>query len=207
MPKKRDPNGKSKPAPKAPKRVTATGLTRYVALLRGINVGGKNLIRMSDLKACFEAHGFVGATTYIQSGNVLFASKEKDGAHLTREIEEILTKTFGYAASVVLRSQKQMRETVKRAPAGFGESPDYRYDVIFLKEPLTAAAALEIVPTREGVDEVHGGPGVLYYSRLEAKAAQSKLTRVIGMPIYKSMTIRNWNTTTKLVALLESQAS
>jgi uncharacterized protein (DUF1697 family) len=203
MAKKLDKEGKAARAPRAPEGVGSAGMTRYVALLRGINVGGKNLIRMSDLKACFEANGFVGATTYIASGNVLFASDEKQRDRLTQRIEEILTKRFGYTASVVLRSQNQMRDTVRRAPAGFGESPDYRYDVIFLKEPVTAEAALEVVPTREGVDEVHGGPGVLYYSRLAAKAAQSKLTRVIGMPIYKSMTIRNWNTTTRLVALMD----
>jgi uncharacterized protein (DUF1697 family) len=180
-------------------------MTRYVALLRGINVGGNNLIRMSDLKACFEEHGFAGASTYIASGNVLFDAAGSSG-DLTRRIEEMLSRTFSYPASVVLRSQKQMGETVERAPEGFGSKPDeYRYDVIFLKEPLTAAKALKDVPTREGVDEVHAGKGALYFSRLISKAAQSKLTRVIGMPIYKSMTIRNWNTTTKLARLLEQQ--
>lgn len=180
-------------------------MTHYVALLRGINVGGSNLIRMSDLKACFEKNGFPGAKTYIQSGNVLFSSKEQRSA-LVRRIEAMLGETFDYPASIVLRSEKQVRDVVRKAPKGFGASPrEYRYDVIFLKEPLTSATALKTVPIKEGVDEVHGGSGVLYFSRLISKAAQSRLTRVIGMPIYKSMTIRNWNTTSKLLALLESQ--
>jgi uncharacterized protein (DUF1697 family) len=178
-------------------------MTRYVALLRGINVGGNNLIKMADLKACFEEHGFADASTYIASGNVLFASDVSSRA-LTGRIEKMLSQRFSYPASVVLRSQKQMKETVVGAPKGFGASPDeFRYDVIFLKEPLTAAKTLQDVPTREGVDEVHAGKGALYFSRLISKAAQSKLTRVIGMPIYKSMTIRNWNTTTKLLQLME----
>jgi uncharacterized protein (DUF1697 family) len=180
-------------------------VTRYVALLRGINVGGNNLIRMPALKACFEALGFDDVATYIQSGNVLFSA---DGAAkaLAPGIERALTATFAYQASIVLRSARQMQDIVRRAPAGFGGAPgEYRYDVLFLKEPLTAAAALKVLPAREGVDEVHGGPGVLYYSRLISRATQSRLSKVASMPIYRSMTVRNWNTTTKLLALLKPE--
>jgi uncharacterized protein (DUF1697 family) len=175
----------------------------YVALLRGINVGGKNLIKMSELKGCFEAGGFKDVVTYIQSGNVLFRSAGGSVA-LARRIEEMLTSTFGYQASVVLRSRAQLRAVVERAPEGFGVDPEaFRYDVIFLKEPLTARAALKSVPTRQGVDEVHAGRGVLYSSRLISRAAQSHLSKVVSLPIYQSMTIRNWNTTTTLLRMMD----
>jgi uncharacterized protein (DUF1697 family) len=178
-------------------------MTRFVALLRGINVGGKNLIRMSDLKACFEASGFRRVRTYIQSGNVLFESA--GGARtLAPRIEEMLTSTFDYPASVVLRTRRQMRAIVDHAPRGFGAEPaKYRYDVLFLKELLTAKSALASVPTREGVDRVHAGTGVLYFARLTAKASESRLSRLVSMPIYREMTIRNWNTTTTLLEMLE----
>jgi uncharacterized protein (DUF1697 family) len=176
----------------------------YVALLRGINVGGKNLIKMPELKACFEGGGFEEVVTYIQSGNVLFRSAESGSAALVRLIEEMLASTFGYRASVVLRSRAQLRAVVERAPEGFGAEPGaYRYDVIFLKEPLTARAALKSVPTRQDVDEVHAGRGVLYWSRLISRAAQSHISRVVSMPIYQSMTIRNWNTTTTLLRMMD----
>ena len=176
----------------------------YVALLRGINVGGKNLIKMPELKACFEAGGFKGVVTYIQSGNVLFRSTGSDSAALARRIEEMLISTFGYQASVVLRSRAQMRAVVERAPEGFGVDPEaFRYDVIFLKEPLTARAALKSVPTRQGVDEVHAGRGVLYSSRLIIRAAQSHLSKVVSLPSYQSMTIRNWKTTTTLLRMMD----
>jgi uncharacterized protein (DUF1697 family) len=179
-------------------------MTRYVALLRGINVGGNNLIRMPALKACFERLGVEDVVTYIQSGNVLFTAGSTV-TELTGRIEAALGATFDYSASVVLRSRKQMQEIVRRAPDRFGADPKtYRYDVMFLKEPLTAPAALRTIPTREGVDEVHAGPGVLYFSRVIETAAQSRLNRVVSMPIYKSMTIRNWNTTTKLALLAGS---
>jgi uncharacterized protein (DUF1697 family) len=97
-----------------------------------------------------------------------------------------------------------MREIVAGAPEGFGESPDlYRYDVIYLYPTLESAATLKIVPIREGVDEGHAGPGVLYFSRLIAKASLSRLNKLISLPIYQSLTIRNWNTTTALQRLME----
>lgn len=179
-------------------------MNQYVALLRGINVGGKNLIKMMDLSACFQAQGFQGVRTYIQSGNVIFRAGEADRANLTGPIEEALSKTFDYESSVVLRSLEEMKDIIAFAPEGFGSEPAaYRYDVIFLKEPLTAPDAMRSVTTREGVDQAFAGNGVLYFSRLISRASQSYLTRIIGMPIYQSMTIRNWNTTTKLLELME----
>jgi len=179
----------------------------HVALLRGINVGGKNLIKMPALKACFEAGGFEDVATYIQSGNVLFRSARSGSAALVRLIEEMLTETFGYRASVVLRTRAQMRAIVDGAPKGFGSDPAaYRYDVIFLKEPLKASSALKDVPTRPGVDEAHAGKGVLYFSRLTSRASQSRLSKIVSLPIYQSLTIRNWNTTTKLLRMMEDRS-
>jgi uncharacterized protein (DUF1697 family) len=171
-------------------------------LLRGINVGGKNLIRKGDLVACFEKLGLRDVTTFIQSGNVLFTARDSGQAALTRRIEKALESTFGSSTNVVLRSRRQMQSIVGRAPEAFGSSSKYRWDVIFLKEPLTAAKALALVPVKDGVDAVHSGPGVLYCARLAAKASQSRLSRIALLPEYRSMTIRNFNTTSKLLALL-----
>jgi uncharacterized protein (DUF1697 family) len=177
---------------------------RYVALLRGINVGGANPILMADLRACFQEAGFGEVATYIQSGNVVFSSSERDAAVLTERIERVLSATFAYEASVVLRSRAQMRAVVQRAPVRFGTEPErYRSDVLFLKAPLTARAAMREVTTREGVDRAWEGPGVLYFDRLTERASQSRLTRIVSLPIYRQLTIRNWNTTTRLLAMLE----
>jgi uncharacterized protein (DUF1697 family) len=181
-------------------------MPRYVALLRGINVGGRNAIPMSALMAAFEERGFDDVRTYIQSGNVLFSTPTASQAALTREIEGMLSTAFAhYEASVVVRSRSQMRAIVDRAPKGFGADPArYRYDVLFLKPPLTTRTVVTSVPTKEGVDRVWAGTGVVYFSRLTSRATQSRLARVASMPIYKGMTIRNWNTTTKLVQLLDA---
>jgi uncharacterized protein (DUF1697 family) len=177
--------------------------TTYVALLRGINVGGNNIIKMADLVDCFTDLGFADVRTYIQSGNVVFRATGADSVKLTKRIEAGLVQRFGYAATVVVRSRKQMSDIVSRAPKGFGTKPKTRrYDVLFLMAPLTGSAALKTLPRKEGVDEVFAGTSEIYFSRLISKASQSHLRLVIGLPIYKSMTIRNWNTTTKLLALM-----
>ena len=178
-------------------------MIQYVALLRGINVGGKNIIKMTELKACFEALGFENVRTYIQSGNVLFHANEPDRATLTTQIEDALSTTFNYSSRVVVRSAEEMKEIVTHAPQGFGSDPaTYRYDVIFLKEPLTATEAMESITTKEGVDQAFAAEGALYFSRVISKATQSHLSRIVSMPVYQSMTIRNWNTTTKLLEMM-----
>src|SRR5688500_6152155 len=127
----------------------------YVALLRGINVGGKNVIAMAALRAAFEAMGFTDVTTYIQSGNVLFTPRERSGGapRLARQIEKALSAELGYTGVVIVRSQAQMRDVLTEAPRGFGRAPDrHRYDVLFLQEPLDAAATLSAISLRKGVN-------------------------------------------------------
>lgn len=177
-------------------------MIQYLALLRGINVGGNNIIKMVDLKSCFENMGFKEVSTYIQSGNVLFTSSDKDKAKLVIQIENSLSKTFNYKSKIVLISHQQLETVIKKAPANFGTNADeFRYDVLFLKEPLTSAEAIKTLKIREGVDHVYAGKDVLYFSRLIAKAGQSYLSKIITLPIYQNMTIRNWNTTSKLFQL------
>jgi len=179
-------------------------MIRYVALLRGINVGGKNLIKMPELKRSFEDQGFANVETYIQSGNVLFEAEEGDEAALTSGIEEALSKRFGYSAWVTLRSHEQLRAVVDTAPTGFGSDvATYAYDALFLKPPAVAADTLRDVRTRDGVDAAFAGNGVLYFSRLRSRASQSYMSRIVGLPVYQSMTIRNWNTTVKLLERMD----
>jgi uncharacterized protein (DUF1697 family) len=181
-------------------------MIQYLVLLRGINVGGNNIIKMADLKASFESMGFSNVTTYIQSGNVLFQSDEKDKTALTGRVEKELSRQFDFPARIVTVTHKELDSIVRKAPDGFGEDEkSYRYDVIFLKEPLTPQEAMKSASTKAGVDTAYAGKQALYFSRLIAKASQSYLTKIIGQPVYQNMTIRNWNTTTKLLALMEGK--
>jgi len=179
-------------------------MARYVALLRGINVGGNNVIRMADLRVCLEADGFADVRTYIQSGNVVFTAS-RSAATLTARLERALSAGFGYEATVAVRSARQFREIVDAAPEGFGVDRErYRSDVLFLIPPLTPARAIADVPTREGVDRAWTGPGVLYFDRLASRASQSRLSKIVSLPIYRSLTIRNWATTCKMLEMVET---
>ncbi len=176
---------------------------KYLALLRGINVGGNNIIKMVDLKACFEKLGCTDVSTYIQSGNVIFSSSKSEPS-LCEVIEQALSKTFGYKASVVLIKQRDLKRIFDSKPKDFGTEPSaYRYDVMFLKKPLTAKQAVKEVSCREGVDQAFAGSGVLYFTRLISRITQSQINKIILSPIYKQITIRNWNTTQKLAQRME----
>ena len=94
--------------------------TQYLALLRGINVGGNNIIKMADLKACFENMGFTEVVTFIQSGNVLFRSAEKDKTKLTKKIEQGLSERFSYKSRLVVVAHKELKKAVVEAPKEFG---------------------------------------------------------------------------------------
>jgi uncharacterized protein (DUF1697 family) len=178
-------------------------MNKYLALLRGINVGGNNIIKMAGLKKTFEEMRFVAVKTYIQSGNVIFSAAEKDKAKLTQTIEKNLSKTYNYNASVVLLTALELKKIVAEIPAGFGEDAEtYRYDVWFVKKPARADDVMNAVKIREGVDWVYKGKNVVYTQRLISQVTKSRLTKIIQEPVYQSLTIRNWNTTQKLFELI-----
>jgi uncharacterized protein (DUF1697 family) len=177
-------------------------MSGHVALLRGINVGGRNKIPMAQLRGAFESGGFTDVSTYIQSGNVVFDAPDDDP--LEPRIEALLRRELNLDLVVVVRSRAQMLEVVGGAPEGFGTRPDTYYsDVLFLKHPLSGPDVMGVVQMREGVDSAWPGDGVVYFQRLGSRRAQSRLSRLTATPEYKSMTIRTWTTTTKLGALLD----
>ena len=96
---------------------------KYIALLRGINVGGKNKISMSDLKTCFENAGFLNTMTYINSGNVIFESEEQSIAKLIKKYEDIIEKEFGFPISLVLIDVNTLKEASEHAPGWWGDDP------------------------------------------------------------------------------------
>jgi uncharacterized protein (DUF1697 family) len=186
----------------------AMAVRQYLALLRGINVGGNNIIKMADLKSCFENMDYADVSTYIQSGNVLFKSDESDKTRLTNKIEQMLSARFKYSSCIVVVTDAQLKIIVEEAPEGFGQEADkYRYDVLFVKEPLNPVEILKNLRIRDEVDRSFAGQSVLYFARNISRASQSYLTKIITLPEYKSITIRNWNTTTRLLSIMEDQTA
>jgi len=176
----------------------------YVILLRGINVGGKNIVPMAGLKKCLEDLGFANVSTYIASGNVILAS-DQPADEIKARIEVALTKSFKLDSElikVLVLSGKQLQSIIDHKPKGFGEQPQkYHSDAIFLMG-LEAAQVMPAFYPREGVDLVWPGDGVIYSQRLSAERTKSRLNKIMASPLYKSMTIRSWSTTIKILERL-----
>ena len=181
---------------------------KFVALLRGINVGGKNKVPMAELKTCFEELGCKNVQTYIASGNVIFESS-KSAAKLTEEIQKTLPKKFRLASELIkilILSHKQLQKVIHQAPKGFGTEPGkYHTDTIFLMG-ISSRQAFKIFTPREGVDQVWQGDLTIYSQRLSAQRTKSRLNRIMSSPLYKQMTIRSWATTVKLLELMNATA-
>ena len=180
----------------------------YVVLVRGINVGGKNKVSMADLRAYLEEQGFSSVSTYIASGNVILKS-DKTAAEIKSLIEKMLPKKFRLDSElikVLVLSHARLQAVVDNKPKGFGDEPNkYHSDAIFLID-IAAADAISVFNPREGVDKIWTGVGVIYSRRLSSLRTKSRLSRIVGTPAYKSMTIRNWATTMKLLELLKKAA-
>jgi len=178
----------------------------YLILIRGINVGGKNKVPMALLRQCLEGLGFTDVSTYIASGNVILKSNN-DAKTVKSRIEAALPKNFTLDSKlikVLVLDYKQLRSVIDNKPAGFGENPDKYYsDAIFLID-INVADALPAFDPREGVDMIWPGEGVVYSQRLGELRTKSRLSKIVASPLYKSMTIRSWNTTVTLLKLLEA---
>jgi uncharacterized protein (DUF1697 family) len=178
---------------------------RYVILLRGINVGGKNKLSMAALKEALEELGYENVATYINSGNVI-ADSTKSASAIEAEIEKVLPKKFKLDSElikVLALSRAKFKAMLTGRPKGFGDEPKkYHSDAIFLMGTKVSDAVKAFDP-REGVDALWPGKGVIYHQRLSAQRTKTRLNKVMATPFYKSMTIRNWATTQKLLEMLE----
>lgn len=181
---------------------------KYIALLRGINVGGNNIIKMNELKILFEEMGFEKVTTYIQSGNVMFEDAEKDKSELAKKIEKDLSDRMSAQIKVVMLTFFDIQRVIDEKPDKFGEENDRcKYNVLFLAAPLKSEEAVRKIKAREGVDAVCGGPNVVYFSYLISKRTKSYISKLNESEIYSELTIRNWNTTEALYRLMSADRS
>jgi uncharacterized protein (DUF1697 family) len=179
-------------------------MNTYVILIRGINVGGKNKVPMAGLRKCLGELGFSSVSTYIASGNVILKSGQP-AREVKAQIERALPENFELDdefIKVLVLARDQFQAVIDNKPGGFGEQPEkYHSDAIFLIG-MDSAQALPAFDPREGVDKIWPGEGVIYSQRLSAQRTKSRLSKIMGTPAYKSMTIRSWKTTTKLLEKL-----
>jgi len=175
---------------------------RYVALLRGINVGGANKLSMADLKRAFEDAGMTEVSTYINSGNVLFTADREDRQRLTDELQEVILARSGVIADVQLRTLAEMAAVAHAIPDTWVNDGTMKCDVVFLQPDVDRPEVLDELAPRPGIEDALYVPGALIWRVDRKDATRSRLTRMVGTPLYSRVTVRNCNTTRKLLALL-----
>lgn len=180
-------------------------MTIYIALLRGINVGGKNKIKMSELKSTLEAMGLNRVQTYIQSGNVLFESEEEEEP-LRKRMEQAIEAAFGLAITVVLRSSDELKRIAKNCPfsaeevsgAEASSEGEALYVSFLLKEPsLEGIERLGAVKSEGDKYQIEGRDVFLLFHQSIRKSKLANKLEKLDVPA----TVRNWKTINKLVAL------
>jgi len=175
---------------------------RYVALLRGINVGGKTLVKMADLRACFEQFGFEGVSTYIASGNVLFESDEDDATALATTIEAAIEKRFELPVKVVVLDRGSYARIVKAIPKPWIGDGALRANVAFVRPGTDAKQVVRDLEPDAAIEEVKAIDGAILWATRRDSVNRSVMRKLIAGAAYKELTVRNLNTTLKLHELL-----
>jgi len=176
----------------------------FVALLRGVNVGGKNMISMSALKTSFEKLGFKDVSSYINSGNILFKSKEPDARKLEKKIEQMLSKEYKLESKVVVKSYSEMANLLADLPKNWTGDKAYRFNVMFLRHSIDSKDILIGIEPNKDVEEiVVYRPGALLWSSLLCDLNQTNMAKLSSKKTFQEVTVRNLNTTQKLYELMK----
>lgn len=178
----------------------------FVALLRGVNVGGKNNLSMSALKSNLSRAGFEDVATYINSGNVLFTSAESDARRLETKIERLLSSQHKLNCKVVVRSLSEMKELIENLPASWKGDKTWAHNVMFLRHSIDSKSVLKELAPKPAIEKVLYRPGAVLWSARRSDIKHSTMNKLSSRKVFQDMTVRNPNTTRKLYELMKEVA-
>lgn len=174
----------------------------YVALLRGINVGGNNKISMNELTIALNELGFKDVKTYINSGNVLFED-ERDPESLVAIIEQSINDSFGLQVPVILREKENIGEICNKIPTKWTNDSFQRTDVMFLWDEIDTDDIMKLFTINPGIEKVRVLPGALVWNIPREHVTRGSGIKIISSDVYRYITVRNINTVRKLYNLME----
>jgi uncharacterized protein (DUF1697 family) len=180
-------------------------MKKYLALLRGINVGGNSKVEMKKLKAAFEEAGFSNVSTYINSGNVIFESKETDQAELIATIKIGLRKHFDFDIKVIIRDRENILKLASSVPDDWRNDKEQKTDVLFLWDEFDNKNSIKLIQKVKGIDNLKYSKGAIIWNIDRKDYGKSGMNKFIGTVLYKNMTARNINTLRKLVELMNRE--
>jgi uncharacterized protein (DUF1697 family) len=175
---------------------------KHVAFLRGINVGGKALIPMAELRECIAELGHSDVATYIASGNVLFDSPRRP-AELEGPLEKAIAKRFGLDVRVFVRSAAQVRATAKAIPSHWHDRSVWSGNVVFVAREIDRPSIMREFAPKDGLEELVRVPGALLWAARRDTIARSAMRTLPRHPLYGQLTVRNTNTVVKLAELVQ----
>ena len=166
---------------------------KYIALLRGVNVGKRRRVEMKKLKTLFESLGYENVSTYLNSGNVIFnSSKIKE--EISEEIVSCLNKNFGFEIHTLVKTEKQIKEIANAIPKEWQNNSTQRTDVAYLFETIDSSKTLEEFPVKKEHISIRYTQGAIYWNVDRKNYIKSQLNKLISHPAYQRMTVRNVNT-------------
>jgi uncharacterized protein (DUF1697 family) len=166
---------------------------KYVALLRGVNAGKRRRVDMKRLKTLFESLGYANVSTYLNSGNVIFDSSNKQD-EITEEIVSCLNKNLEFEIQTLVKTEKQIKEIAEAIPKEWKNDSAQRTDVAYLFEGIDSSQTLDELPVKKEYLNIRYTPGAIYWNVDRKNVMKSQLNKLIGHPHYQMMTIRNVNT-------------
>lgn len=179
-------------------------MKRYIAFLRGINVGGKKKVPMMDLKENFEELGFIDVKTYLNSGNVIFSSNEDNIEKLIILIEEMLKNKFGFHIPIYIISKENLEEVLLNSPKWWGNDDKEIYDnLIFIIPPATFSDVFnEIGEAKTDLENIQNYKDVIFWSFIKKDYRKTNWwSRTSSAKISNKLTIRTANTVRKIVEM------
>ena len=182
-------------------------MTKYIALLRGVNVGGKNKVKMADLKSSFERQGFQNIVTYINSGNIIFKSDIANENALKTVCEKRISADFGLDIVVCVIRAASLRETLAHAPEWWNKAKDARHDAFFVIPPMTAAEiCAHVGEVKAEYEKVDYYGNVIFWSALMAAFSRTRWSKISkDKAMYSAITVRNANTALKLAEMAKEE--
>jgi uncharacterized protein (DUF1697 family) len=179
-------------------------MTIHIALLRAINVGGRNLVAMADLRQLFTDLGFGEARTLLQSGNVVFESPQKADAELERQLEKEIGERLGVAADFIVRSANEWKKIVARNPFPKQAKEDPGHLLVsFLKSAPSTQTVRALQSAIKGPEIVRGDGKQLYIVYPDGVGRSKLAATLVERKLETRGTARNWNTVLKLAAMCE----
>ncbi|TGM19701.1 DUF1697 domain-containing protein [Leptospira meyeri] len=166
---------------------------KYIALLRGINVGGNRKVEMKKLRSLMESLGYTEVSTYINSGNIIFES-EDDTNTVRFKIEKSFEKVFKFEIPTIVKTEKEMKKIANAIPKEWQNDSTQRTDVAYLFPEADSKKIIEELPLKKEFLEIRYSKGALIWNIKRENVNKSQLAKLISHKLYKSMTIRNVNT-------------